>query len=353
MKGNTKLVNGINAYIGENATITSGENINVRANDILSSLMISGTIAVGGGGAGVSVGISVGVMNSNVAAQVAEGAKLNAGNDITIHASTGGGKTSTGLNGNAEAGEVTAYTNNQNDKDPKDPTQTRGEGKTGKASSSAVRMIGVVLAGGMYAGVGVGLGTLVVTSEVKSIMAGKVESAQNLNIESEMNFGDVLTTVVSAGAGIAGVGVSVAGAWFEGKTTTAITDTAEVGQETGKTVGNITVSATGHTKATAAAASVAGGVAGVAVNGAVAYNSTDIDTYISQGAKVKTTQNITVSSNFDTKSDAWVVAISAGAVGVGVSVVTNVAMTDSRTYIGARFNGPGGSRRQCDGQRQR
>ena len=238
IQGETKLTNGINAYVGA-ADIEAGQDINIKANDTLSSLMIAGTVAIGGGAAGVSVGVSVGVMNSNVASQVAEGANLNAGN---------------GLNGNKDAEKAIAKANTQNGTTGDDP--------------SAVRMIGVVLAGGLYAGVGVGLGTLVVTSDVKSVVAGNVESANKLTVEGKMNFDNVLTTVVSAGVGAAGVGVSVAGAWFEGKVTTGIAGAAKIGQETGKTVDSIEVKSSGTTTTTAATASVAGGVAGVAVNGA-------------------------------------------------------------------------------------
>ena len=49
------------------------KDINVKANDSLSTLMISGTVAIGGT-AGVGVGLSIGVLNSNVSATVAGGA---------------------------------------------------------------------------------------------------------------------------------------------------------------------------------------------------------------------------------------------------------------------------------------
>ena len=86
----------VSARVGTDSTVNSDTTIDVRANDKLETLMVSGTAAVGGG-AGVGVGLTVGVLNSNVYAEVDEGATLTAGGDITVKASTGADRAQQGF----------------------------------------------------------------------------------------------------------------------------------------------------------------------------------------------------------------------------------------------------------------
>ena len=264
------------------------------------------------------------MLSSNVAATVGSGATLDAEGDITVRASTGGSEDQADkLDGRSDI------------KAALDKVKSQYGDKSGKVAGSAVRQIGVVAAGGGTAGVGVSLGALVVTSDVKAVLAGNVIQANNLNVKGEMHFDKVLSTVVSvAGGGAAGVAVSAGGAWFQGKVTTAIADNAKIGQKD-KAVKSINITSTGETNTVSAVAGAAvGGTAGVAVNAALAYNKLDVDTYIGEGVKAKATGDITLSSDFDTTSDVWLVSAAGGLVGVGVGLVANIAETDSRTYIG-------------------
>ena len=64
-----------------------GGDINVLAADAVSAVMVSGTVAIGGTGAGVGVGLSSSTFFSNVQALVQSGAILRASGDVNVKAS--------------------------------------------------------------------------------------------------------------------------------------------------------------------------------------------------------------------------------------------------------------------------
>ena len=317
------LVDGVSAAIFAGAEVNAGQDINVLASDTLSANMIAGSLGVGGA-AGVGAGISFGLLSSKVSATVAGGAKLSADGNVSVRAVSGGAE---GSSSNDALGD-----------DAKEINELADKKTSGSAKDSSIRLIGVVAAGGGAAGVGVSAGVLVVNGLAQAVVSGDVLRANAVNVAAEMHFKQVLTTVVSlAAGGTAGVGVSAGATYFEGKVVSAIADGAKIGTK-GNPVGSVNVTSGGDTTAIAAAAGVAGGTVGVAVNAALVINKLDIDTYIGQGVTLWSKDNVSVRSDFETTSQAFLVAAAAGGVAVGVSVVVNVSDADSRTYIGATPN---------------
>ncbi len=170
------LGDAVSAVIGGGGSVTASKNIDVLSNDQLETLIISGTVAVGGT-AGVGVGLTVGVLNSNVQARVDEGTALKAGGSINVNAATGASKASGSVQ--KAAGSVNPLSQDQINSSNAKANEDAG----GNAGDSSARLISVTAAGGV-AGIGVSGAVRTVFSNVTAKMSGNVNGASSLNVTS-------------------------------------------------------------------------------------------------------------------------------------------------------------------------
>ena len=134
------------------------------------------------------------------------------------------------------------------------------------------------------------------------------------------------------GGGIVGVSGSVAVTYFESKTEASICGDANLRN----IKGTIKVYTDGTTNATAAASAVSGGVGAASITTAVAVNRSRFEAFIGQGVTITDSENavIDMDSHLDATARTIIVSVTAGVVGVGVSVAVAVNRPVSMTYIG-------------------
>ena len=188
----TGLSDTTSAYVSSGTTVTTAADIQVQASDTLNTNIISGTVAIGGA-AGVGVGLTVAILNSNVQALVADNATLNAGGDIRILASAGAA-----IKDNEEIAKIESFGPSEHaydhlveedDSETEDNSETEGndEPKNTKellekqnistTGKNTMRLISVTMGGGI-AGVGVSGAVMTVFSTAKAILAGDVTNAK-------------------------------------------------------------------------------------------------------------------------------------------------------------------------------
>lgn len=304
-----------------------GGDINVLAADAVSAVMVSGTVAIGGTGAGVGVGLSSSTFFSNVQALVQSGAILRASGDVNVKASSGASEDVLApLDKEVEGGTVSQSS-------VKAELQKQGVGEVNE--SSALYLISFT-AGGGFVGVGVGAATLIVFKQVKAILAGDIAGAQNVNVEGGMDFGRVLTVTSGVSGGAVAVNVSLGATHFGGSVETAIAGNAWLRDVSE----NINVKTSGKTNVVTAAGTIAGGAGAVNAGVAIATNITEVHTYIGQGVVVDApAANINLSTTFEANANASIIAIMGGAIAEGASVAISVNRLSAQTYIGTTPQG--------------
>lgn len=304
-----------------------GGDINVLAADAVSAVMVSGTVAIGGTGAGVGVGLSSSTFFSNVQALVQSGAILRASGDVNVKASSGASEDVLApLDKEVEGGTVSQSS-------VKAELQKQGVGEVNE--SSALYLISFT-AGGGFVGVGVGAATLLVFTQVKAILAGDIAGAQNVNVEGGMDFGRVLTVTSGVSGGAVAVNVSLGATHFGGSVETAIAGNAWLRDVSE----NINVKTSGKTNVVTAAGTIAGGAGAVNAGVAIATNITEVHTYIGQGVVVDApAANINLSTTFEANANASIIAIMGGAIAEGASVAISVNRLSAQTYIGTTPQG--------------
>ena len=238
----TASKDGTSAIVQSGSALDAHADINVLAGDVLNANLIGGTLAIGGT-AGVGVGLAVMVLFSDVYATVTDGSTLRAGGDITVEAKSGSNTkpvlnnidTLTDSDGvkyvhykgadnndyyvsqdNGKLYTISGGTATESNYEGKltlvttgDEGDERGEdasiineianSKTNSGDSSTIRLIGVTAAGGTV-GVAITLGALFVFSNVSATLEGDVLDADAVNVNAEMNYGEVLAVTVGIGA---------------------------------------------------------------------------------------------------------------------------------------------------------
>ena len=329
------------AIVNNGSVVNADKDINIISQDALNALMISGTVAVGGT-AGVGVGVSVAVLNSNVVALADEGSELNAGGDIKVEATSGSAEVDTeaalaklpGREDSALTADMISRNNRKADKADSGATETEdeesGETASTETKKSTIRMISVT-AGGGYVGVGVSAAVMTVFSDVAAKVAGKVTKAQNVDVHSAMDYGTVQTINVGVAAGFVAVNVSAGVSYFGGSANATVTNTASLS----KISESIKVRTTGTTDATAVAATLGGGAVAVNAGVALAINRTMARSAVEQGAKIDAEKAaLDVSHNIHAQGRALTLSVTLGGVAVGASAAIVVNKLDAASYVG-------------------
>jgi hypothetical protein len=355
------------AFVAHDASITAGQNITVSATDAITLFSAAGGIGASSGGAGVGIGLDVGVIVRHTTAHVDQGANLTATHgDISIHAQSNDNITSIaatfGLS-TSSAGvaasvgvmvletETRAYT--EDGTNAVHLTATEGDvAVTAKGDLKALMIAGAVGASTSSAGVGVANTTLVHTDTVSARIgsysvvnaAGSggitdITPISGITVDAQSKEDIIALTAAGGIASSAGVAVAptilvlsetTSGSVGNGATVNAQAAVPAVGNR------NLAVTATDNTSIVSVAGSVGvGGTAGVAAGVDVLSLIKHTNAYMDSGVTSLVDGNIDVSAT----STEGITSVAAGiAVGgtAGVSVNAGVHVLDitTRAFIG-------------------
>ena len=257
---------------GSHITATAGD-INVTATDVINANMISGGIAAGA--AGVGFGAAVSILYSNVVAMVEDGAVLSATGDIKVIANAGSDTEHV-----RSDDKVTSRKNSKVDIGSVDNKDDYNLDEKAKPIYSTIRLISVAGAvGGTAANINASV--LMVFTTAKARMNGSVISANNINVNTNVNFGTVITVNAQVAGGTLAANVSGAATYFEAKSEAAIDGNANIENVSG----NINVHTDGTTDAHVVSIAVAAGGTSINAGVALAINRSTADTFIGKSLR--------------------------------------------------------------------
>ncbi|MCU0548576.1 MAG: DUF4347 domain-containing protein [Leptolyngbya sp. Prado105] len=280
------VLNGTSAFIGVNAVVNAGTDVNVTATETITLNQGIGNIAVGAVGVGGSVAIAN--INGNTQAFLAAGSTVNAGNNINVNAN---------------------FTNTLN--------SIAGAGQ-----------------GGL-----VGLGAQVVivndnSSQLAAIRNGaRINQANNVSVNARANRTNT-STMVNLQAGGYVAGAAIARLTGNGSTQALVGNDAQIGQVEGSTVGSLSISADANLTATATTRSLSVGIGSASANVAIVDFSPTISANIGAGADIKTLRNINVVSSGTANVSTDVAGVNAGGFAVGLSDARSQVSTTLTTNVG-------------------
>ncbi|HUU83030.1 MAG TPA: hypothetical protein VM243_05950, partial [Phycisphaerae bacterium] len=296
---------GTTAYVGVDATVHAGNDVNIRATDRLEFDVIVGSAALGG----LSLGGSVAVLNvnSNVEAFISEKATVGAGHDVLVHAGSVEDLYGLGISGQISCcislgAQVVVFNDNSTQK-----------AFIGRPVDNEPDRATIDQAGGTVA----------------------VEAEADRTIKALAIGGGL-----SAGGSI-GASVAIANA---GGSTSAHVDDARIAQA-GGTVGNVSVTAESVADVEAFTVAVAGGLTfGLSGSIALAEYNPSIEASITNDADVTAADDVSVESHSraDVDTDAYGVNV-AGAAALGASVAIAKNEPTMTTAIGSAAVTAGGS----------
>ena len=312
----------VSAFAGNSSVLTAGGNIAIEAKDNTALDLITGTLAVSGT-AGVGIGMTVGILYANVLAYTEEQVTLKAGQNITVQAT-----------GCAEA---------QNNKNTvaKDNVKEQNTGSDTTTSMNAgdsyqIRVITVAGAAGV-AGVTASGASLDVYTVTKAYLGrgNMVLQAQNLTVQANSNYGNLIVWNIAASGGVAGVNAAVVRGNYDATVLAAIgadADLNEISQTTRvEIISNTTLNVFGISAAIGAAA----------VNASVilAFYTASMEAFIGQGTKMSDCGSVIVRTTANVTASATQLLAGVGAAAVGGSVVMVKLTPVILSYVGSTPEG--------------
>lgn len=280
------VLNGTSAFVGVNAILNAGADVNVTATETITLNQGIGNITVGAVGVGGSVAIAN--INGNTQAFLAEGSIVNAGNNINVTAN---------------------FTNTLN--------SIAGAGQ-----------------GGL---VGLGAQVVIVNDDSRQLAAirngARINQANNVLVNALANRTNT-STMVNLQVGGYVAGAAIARLTGKGSTQALVDNDAQIGQVAGSTVGSLSVSADANLTATATTRSLSVGIGSGSANVAIADFSPTISASIGAGADIKTLRNIDVVSSGTANVSTDVAGVNAGGLAVGLSDAKSQVRTTLTTNVG-------------------
>ncbi|MBE9030746.1 DUF4347 domain-containing protein [filamentous cyanobacterium LEGE 11480] len=281
------VVNGTTAFIGINANITTTRNLDIKADERTTVNQIVGRLQ----GGAVSVGGSVAIANvtGNTQAFIGGGTIVTSGGNVNINAD---------------------YTGNQ----------------TGFSAAGS---------GGL-----VSLGAQVVLLNDNSNQsayignAAQIRQANNIAVNANANR-SLSTTMADVAVGGVVAGAAISRIVANGATRAYVDSNAQIGQFTGLNVGNLNVSANSNTTASGIARALSVGIAAGSGNDAKATVSPTVAATVGNGADIKTTGSINLTSNGTAAVNTNVLGVNAGAAAIGVSLSEAKATPTLTTSVGS------------------
>ncbi len=322
------LKNVVSAIIGA-AVIDATGNINVRAVEVQSSLLISGAIA-GGATAGIGASISVEILNSDVLADVTEYASLTAGKDVNVVAYSG--------TINPDDKKKFTYQNlNFNDSYTSENIMNKVKDKDNSASGYkndelGIYVIGVVVGGGGTVGLSASISYVGVSTDVRALLQGTVNSAENVNVHAKYSYDSLHNILIGAAGGLAGgISATVALTFFDGNAEAGITKTAKVHNVTKE----VYVHADGVAGMKPIGVAVSIGKIAAAISVAVSVNRSTVQAYVGMGALINTPEaNLKVTSDVISNAKPVIAAATVGLASASITVMVGLNEAKNLAYIG-------------------
>ena len=327
-KNAENLENVVSAIIGA-ATIDAEGNINVRAVEVQSSLLISGAVA-GSATAGIGASLSVEILHSNVLADVTEYASLTAGNEVNVFAYSG--------TISPDDGSKFVY-KDANFNDTYTSENIMAELKKQGASTDDYRgnelgiyVIGVVVGGGGTAGISASIAYVGVSTDVRALLQGTVNSAKTVDVHAKYSYESLHNILIGVGGGLYGAAAAtVALTYFDGNAEAGITKTAKVN--------NVTDTVKVHTDGIAGLSPVGVAVAAGMISGTIAItvsaNRSTEQAYIGMGALINTPDaEVIVTSDLKSDAKPTIVSVGIGLGGVNINVMVSLNEANNLAYIG-------------------
>ena len=322
------LKNVVSAIIGA-AVIDATGNINVRAVEVQSSLLISGAIA-GGATAGIGASISVEILNSDVLADVTEYASLTAGKDVNVVAYSG--------TINPDDKKKFTYQNlNFNDSYTSENIMNKVKDKDNSASGYkndelGIYVIGVVVGGGGTVGLSASISYVGVSTDVRALLQGTVNSAENVNVHAKYSYDSLHNILIGAAGGLAGgISATVALTFFDGNAEAGITKTAKVHNVTKE----VYVHADGVAGMKPIGVAVSIGKIAAAISVAVSANRSTVQAYVGMGALINTPEaNLKVTSDVISNAKPVIAAATVGLASASITVMVGLNEAKNLAYIG-------------------
>ena len=327
-KNAENLENVVSAIIGA-ATIDAEGNINVRAVEVQSSLLISGAVA-GSATAGIGASLSVEILHSNVLADVTEYASLTAGDAVNVFAYSG--------TISPDDGSKFVY-KDANFNDTYTSENIMAELKKQGASTDDYRgnelgiyVIGVVVGGGGTAGISASIAYVGVSTDVRALLQGTVNSAKTVDVHAKYSYESLHNILIGVGGGLYGAAAAtVALTYFDGNAEAGITKTAKVN--------NVTDTVKVHTDGIAGLSPVGVAVAAGMISGTIAItvsaNRSTEQAYIGMGALINTPDaEVIVTSDLKSDAKPTIVSVGIGLGGVNINVMVSLNEANNLAYIG-------------------
>lgn len=309
----------VSALVGSGVHIVSALDILVSAKDTVQAEMFNASVA-GSGVAAVGVGLSTAVLYSNVVAGVDEGAALEADGDITVSAYSGSkeyeNETDDVIRNSAVSDMLSGVSDSELD-----------------ITKRTIRVVSISASGSGIAGVAVAGSALSLSNITTAYMNADVTRANELCVSAASLYPNTIAANGSIGGGTVGVSASIAVAVTKGEVSASIGGNASI---TNVSKVNVTTSAVFDT--VSASAAISGGAA--AVNGgiAVSVNRMKANTYIGNAVSISSAKEVNVSAVNTSRGRAYILGVSGGGVGAGVSAAVVVASAEINTYVGAKPN---------------
>ena len=337
------LKNVVSAIIGA-AVIDATGNINVRAVEVQSSLLISGAIA-GGATAGIGASISVEILNSDVLADVTEYASLTAGKDVNVVAYSG--------TINPDDKKKFTYQNlNFNDSYTSENIMNKVKDKDNSASGYkndelGIYVIGVVVGGGGTVGLSASISYVGVSTDVRALLQGTVNSAENVNVHAKYSYDSLHNILIGAAGGLAGgISATVALTFFDGNAEAGITKTAKVHNVTKE----VYVHADGVAGMKPIGVAVSIGKIAAAISVAVSANRSTVQAYVGMGALINTPEaNLKVTSDVISNAKPVIAAATVGLASASITVMVGLNEAKNLAYIGRTPKVDGAEIKAVDG----
>ncbi len=191
-------------------------------------------------------------------------------------------------------------------------------------------------AGGGIAGVGVSAAIVLTDNKTKALLGGTATGVRNLNVKGSAAYTDVLSASVAAGIGVAGVAGAIGVALANGDVDAIIDSGARVTRSSAIGESNYSITSNTGYAVNAYCATVSGGVVGVNAGLAVAGNRLNQNALIMDGASIDKAGSgkLTVKGVSDTSVISGILGANCSGIAVAPVAAVSIAAPRLNTGIG-------------------
>ena len=394
----TAVSSGTSAFIGANATVSAGGNVDLDAREKIDLDITVGGIGLGGVGVGAGIGIVN--INSDVQAYIGQDATIVAGDTVSLHADLFQQTTVVAFSGTASglgaiAASISVVNDNsnvsayiENGTDEQSGANVSGSGELQLNANSLVDLTSTTIQGNLSLGIALGgavsiannsgstnayigdfttvnqFGDVVVsannTAEVDNLAVavsaaltasgaagvaiGTIDTeteayigAADVQVSGDVSVDATSQATIDIDADGGAVGAVAAGVMI-GIGRVSTTTRAYVDDEAEVQGQNLNINANATNNVTSNTIVASGGILGVSVNQGKAIINGTVDAYIGENAEVITVNDINLSAVSEDTASADTIGVSVGAAAVGVSLAEANVNPNITSHIKANAN---------------